>query len=136
MQRQIKGIRKSPLGIGGSILLKRPFAYTSGNVARLLRRQYLHLHEATMGANALDTDLCAGVRVDHASKGVQRVPVLIIVVEYRDSWLAGVIGRLTIPVQGDRLGRLKTERRIVGLDAVGPDATDGVVHYLGMSIDR
>jgi hypothetical protein len=66
-------------------------------------RANLNLHKAAQRAHALDPDLRAGVRVDHASPGVTGVPVLDIVVKDGRRRLAGVIRRLAKPVQRDPL---------------------------------
>ena len=42
----------------------------------------------------------------------------------------------TTPVQGDRISGLQSKGRVVGLDAVAPDAAVGAVHQLGMGVDR
>ena len=50
----------------------------------LFRRPHLDLHETVLGADALDANLRAGVRSDHASKGIRGIIVRIPVVKHPD----------------------------------------------------
>jgi len=106
------------------------------HAGKLFRREHLYLHKAVERTDALDADLRASKRNLNASHGIQGIPVFVIIVEHRNSRLAVMIRRFAEPVQGDRIGRVEPECRVVGLDPVTPDATIRTVHQLGVGIDR
>ena len=67
--------------------------------------------------------------------GIVGVPVGFCIVEHPDSRLAGMEGLSTTPVQSDGIGGFQSKGRVVGLDAVAPDAAVGAVHQVRMRVD-
>ena len=103
---------------------------------RLFCRANLHLHEVPQGTVRADLNDRAGVGVDHAHGRPRRIKVLVQVIEYWGSFLAGERDCGTVKVQGYGIGRLQTEGRVKGLDAVAHSYAARILENIWVSINR
>ena len=94
----------------------------------LFRRPYLYLHETILGADTLDANLRAGVRVYHAPQRIGCIVVQDAVIKHPDTRESRNRRQHAVMVDvGNAVSGSGAERRVVGLDAVAPANAVGAV---------